>query len=107
MPWLVVTDLENPFARSLPFCEGTSLSLEHLAPVIRGLLREELWCRLEGPAGFLHVGRDYYMYLGVPCPCPSSHELASQSGLFVEEFLSPYTRDAARDDVTGECLGEN
>ena len=61
-----------------------------LGPVIRSVLREEFWCRLEGPAGYLHFGWDFYMYVGVPYPCPKSQELARGLGLFVEEYPSPY-----------------
>jgi hypothetical protein len=87
---LTVTGLESTRAGPHPFSEGSVLDLERLAEVIRGLLREEFWCRLEGPGSFIHVGWDYYMYLGVPCPCPTSEGLAARPGLFVEEFRSPY-----------------
>jgi hypothetical protein len=39
---------------------------------------------------FIHVGWDYYMYIGVPTDCPASDRLAAASGLFVEECESPY-----------------
>jgi hypothetical protein len=88
---LVVAGLENRRARVLTFGEGSTLSLEQVAEVTRRLLQEDFWCRLEGTTGFLHVGWDYYMYLGVPGPCPKSHELARRSGLFVEDYPSPYS----------------
>jgi len=61
--------------------------------VIRLVLREKFWCRLEGPAGFLHFGWDYYWYAGVPCLCPASHELAKELRVFVEQSPSPYKRE--------------
>ena len=54
------------------------------------VLREELWCRLEGDRGFVHFGFDYYMYVGVASACPEAQRLAAQLGLFVEEMRSPY-----------------
>ena len=59
--------------------------------VVRRLLRAEFWCRLEGTESFVHVGYDYYMYVGVPAACPSAEASARQFGLFVEPFRSPYS----------------
>ncbi len=90
---LVVEGLENSSAHRLPFGEGSALALEQLAEVIRRMLREEFWCRLEGTAGFVHIGWNYYMYVGVPSLCPKSQELARRYGLFVERVCSPYTHE--------------
>lgn len=61
-----------------------------IGPIVRAMLREQIWCRLEGRNCYIHVGYDYYMYVGVPHACTISQSQASQSGLFVEEFISPY-----------------
>jgi hypothetical protein len=87
---LAVVGLENHAAVPLPFAEGASLGLDEVGDVLRRLLREEFWCRLEGAGAFVHVGYDYYMYVGVPRPCPAAEELARRQGLFVEPFRSPY-----------------
>jgi hypothetical protein len=47
--------------------------------------------RLEAAGGFVHVGWDCYMYVGVRRPCPSAEAEAHRFGLFVEPFLSPYS----------------
>jgi hypothetical protein len=47
-------------------------------------------CRLQADHGFVHFRWDYYMYLGVPRPCPVAERTASELGLYVEEFASPY-----------------
>jgi hypothetical protein len=99
---LMVKGLENARARPIAFGEGSALGLEQLVGVIRRLLRKDFWCRLEGDYGFLHFGWDFYMYVGVPCPCPKSQQLARRSGLFVEELRSPYLDHLAGDDVTCE-----
>ena len=39
--------------------------------------------------GFIHFGWDYYMYIGMPHPCPTAQARAAELGLYVEEFASP------------------
>lgn len=88
---LTIEGLENPQKKKLEFSEGSILSLNQVGDVIRRLLRDEFWCRLEGNGGFVHIGWDYYMYVGVSHPCPSAEKLADDVGLYVEEFKSPYS----------------
>lgn len=59
------------------------------------MLRERGFCRLEAPAGvYIHVGYDYYLYLGGAVPSDRTIDLATQVGLFVDEdFTSPYHID--------------
>jgi hypothetical protein len=85
-----VEGLENKRRQPLAFHEGTILRLEQLRELIAGILREEFWCRLRGDKAFVHFGWDYYMYLGVPHPCPVAERKATELGLYVEEFVSPY-----------------
>jgi hypothetical protein len=87
---LVVAGLENPARLPLPFADGTVLGLPDVAVVIRRVLREDFWCRLEGADALVHIGWDYYMYVGVPLSCPGAEAWVRQLGLFVEPFLSPY-----------------
>jgi hypothetical protein len=87
---LRVEGLENSKGQRLAFGEGSVVQLEHVGDVIRRVLREEFWCRLEDVGGFVHVGRDYYMYVGVPHPCPTARAQTVGFGLYVEEFSSPY-----------------
>jgi hypothetical protein len=87
---LNVNGLENRTKQPLSFHEGSTLALNEIGDVIRRVLREEFWCRLEGAAGFIHIGWDYYMYLGVPHPCPEARASAVEMGLYVEDFASPY-----------------
>ena len=76
-----------------PFQDGDSLSVPQIAEAIRGMLREEYWCRLECSDALIHIGYDYSMYLGVATYCPDAIALASANGLFVEPFESPYSDD--------------
>jgi hypothetical protein len=87
---LVAVGVENHRSCPAAPAEGDRLAGPRLEDAIRQLLRAEFWCRLEGDDCFLHFGCDYYLYVGVPSPCPQACLLASRSGLFVEEFASPY-----------------
>jgi hypothetical protein len=87
---LTVTGLENQRGCPLAPAEGSKLSEPQLEEVIRRVLREEFWCRLESEDCFLHFGWDYYMYVGVPSPCKQSQQLALRLGLFAEESNQPW-----------------
>ena len=90
VPQFTVRALENARGRPLPFGEGDALSLAQIPDVLRSVLREEFWCRLEAAGAFVHVGWDYYMYVGVPRTCPAARRQAADLGLYVEDFASPY-----------------
>ena len=92
---LTVQGLESTKNGKPSVIEGASVRLEQLPGVLRALLREEFWCRLESQAAYLHIGYDYYLYVGVPSPCPAAELASSQAGLFIEPFSSPYAESAA------------
>jgi len=71
------------------FQDGDSLNMPQIAEAVRGMLREDYWCRLEWSDAFIHIGYDFYMYLGVITHCPNAIAFASANGLFVEPFESP------------------
>jgi hypothetical protein len=87
---LTVEGYENHKDVALDFGESSVFPVEQVGDLIRQILREEFWCRLEGRGGFLHFGWDYYMYIGVPHHCPEAEHLAKRLGLYTEEFASPY-----------------
>lgn len=87
---LTIEGLENSRKTQLRISNGSVLPLDQIGDVIARVLREEFWCRLVGVGAFLHIGWDYYMYIGVLIPCPAAQALAASLRLFVEEFESPY-----------------
>lgn len=87
---LAVRGLENNDGADVPFVDGDWLSLERVAAMLPRLLREEFWCRLEGDGAFVHIGWDFYMYVGVSVASDAARTLAGESGLFIEPFRSPY-----------------
>ena len=91
-----VAGLENSRKQPLDFQNDSILPLDRIGEIIRRILREELWCRLESREGFIHFSWDYYMYVGVPHPCPTAEARAAELGLYVEEFASPI-RESVRE----------
>jgi hypothetical protein len=87
---LVALGIENGEKSPFAPIRGGVVSGGVLEDVARRLLRAEFWCRLEADESFIHIGYDYYMYIGVPQACPQSCAFARSVGLFVEPFLSPY-----------------
>ena len=85
-----IRGLEDPNTRYPQFCDGAAVPVEEIDSLLSLMLREELWCRLEAKDAFVHIGYDYYMYVGVPIPCPFAERRAASLALFVEPFGSPY-----------------
>lgn len=69
---LVAVGVENHGGCPSAPAKGDRLAGPQLGEAIHRLLRAEFWCRLEGDGCFVHVGYDYYLYVGVPCPCPQA-----------------------------------
>jgi len=88
---LKVVGLENRGGMSNVPPEGSLIPSSRVPQVLRSLLREEYWCKLEGSKSFIHVGYDYYMYVGLPAKCLNAVAAAKNLDLFVEVFPSPYT----------------
>ena len=89
-PLLYVRGLENHHASVDAPRDGDVVPEADLDRLIRRVLREELWCRLEGKGFLIHFGWELYMYLGTPAPCPAAIAAAHLRGVFVEEHASPY-----------------
>ena len=72
--------------------EGQRMSLTEAIEVVREILREQIWCRLEAPDNaYIHVGYDYYVYVGSDRSVETSVLLAKRLGLFVDrDFPSPH-----------------
>ena len=102
---LSVAGLENSAGLPLAIADGSSLRLVEVGEVLRRLLREEFWCRLECARAFVHVGYDYYMYIGVPVACSGAIALARQLGLFPESFQSPYREQMLAESGTAADSG--
>ncbi|MEV0188046.1 hypothetical protein AB0I39_05860 [Kitasatospora purpeofusca] len=73
--------------------EGDRLPLDEALELVRSVLREDfVWCRLSGDDGafFVHLGYDYYLYIGLTRAPESAVAATRRSGLHVDPFESPY-----------------
>ncbi|MCQ6560079.1 hypothetical protein NNL21_15410 [Paenibacillus mendelii] len=74
--------------------EGDGLNRTETAILTQLALKEELGCRIKGKSQFyVHFGYDYYMYIGSVKPCDHAIHEIRKSGLFIEEYESPYQED--------------
>lgn len=97
---VTVRQLEDPRgeAAKLKVHEECGLNHKHASFLMRLILRNLAWCKLESDGGIVHFGWDYYMYVGVRIPCDESRVLAGNHGLFVEDSPSPF-RDLPGDET--------
>lgn len=63
-----------------------------LKMIIRDILREKYWAKIEGKELFIHFGYDYYMYIGTNVKTDIINKLANESNLHCEEMNSPYIK---------------
>lgn len=61
-----------------------------IGPIMRLILRESIWCKLENDRMFVHFGYDYYMYVGSQVLCSEVMNQFHSHGLFVETYPTPY-----------------
>lgn len=69
---------------------GMTLQKDEIVLFAKLALRRLAWGKLINDKMFIHFGDDYYMYAGTEEPIDKSIQSIHESGLFVEEFESPY-----------------
>ncbi len=87
---LHVEEVEYHGPGEAPMQEGQVVGLDAIPEVLRPVLREEAWCRLEGPGAFVHVGYDYYLWIGVPTFNEALRDSARARGIFLEDAEDPW-----------------
>lgn len=76
---------------STDFTDNQSISINSLPVVIRMMLRDIAHCEIEiKNIFFIHIGWDFYMYIGSAFNLPAAIDDVNRSGLFVEECTSPH-----------------
>jgi hypothetical protein len=69
--------------------DGDELTPIEAVEAVRQMLRDEGWCRLvDGDRFYIHVGWDYYFYVGSDAPCEKSVEFAQERGAVHRPRLS-------------------
>ncbi len=88
----LVVGLEDSAGRS-GLAEGKTVKASEIERILRMLLRNECWCRLESDSSFIHVGWDFYMYVGAAQTRDSTLKKIEHRGLYSEDCISPYHRE--------------
>ena len=86
---LKLIDLEDN-EKHCPYRNNETITIENLKHVVRSILRREYWAKLESDIGFIHIGWDYYMYVGTEATNELAIRRIADSGLYVEQTSSPY-----------------
>jgi hypothetical protein len=76
---------------------GAVIDIDEANVLLRAILRDEAWCKLESPSddSYVHVGNDLYMYIASSQPCLHAVAQVARSGLYVEaEQTSPLLRES-------------
>lgn len=70
---------------------GKAVTIQEVRELAKLTLRNAIWCKLGFKKQFfVHFGHDYYMYIGASEGRADAKELVKETGLFIEEFKSPY-----------------
>lgn len=78
---------EEELARFSALQEGMLVPAAEVAPIVRLILRESIWCELlceRRPTWGVHFGYDYYMYLCSENQSPALWKTIQDLGLFVD-----------------------
>jgi hypothetical protein len=78
------------------YTEGQSVSIDEGQEIVRQMLREgPVWCKLEDDERFyVHVGYDYYMYVGADRVSDVTINSIRELGLYPEDdWPSPYLNE--------------
>ena len=70
---------------------GKAVAVQEVRKLAKLTLRNAIWCKLGYKNQFfIHFGYDYYMYIGASKECVKAKEIVKETGLFIEDFKSPY-----------------
>ena len=70
---------------------GKAVTIQEVRKLAKLTLRNAIWCKLGYKKQFfVHFGYDYYMYIGASEECAKAKEIVKETGLFIEDFKSPY-----------------
>lgn len=78
---------------------GDVFKNDELQDLCKLVLRENIGCQLWYESlMYVHFGYDYYMYIGIGRKCSDTLKWINSSGLFVEQYESPYLNYNVFDD---------
>ncbi len=75
---------------TIPLAEDMLVTIEQIPIVCKMALREYIYCQLITEDFFVHLGYDYYLFIGANSIQQEAIQFASEQRLFVEQMISPY-----------------
>ena len=70
---------------------GKAVTVQEVRELAKLTFKNAIWCKLGYKKQFfVHFGYDYYMYIGASEECTKAKEVVKETGLFIEDFKSPY-----------------
>ncbi|KGR76902.1 hypothetical protein [Ureibacillus sinduriensis] len=74
--------------------KGKAVTAQEVRELAKLTLRNAIWCKLGFKKQFfVHIGYYYYMYIGASESCEKAREIVHRSGLFIEDYHSPYLKN--------------
>ena len=103
--YIEFTDFSEPYVREFyrSLRNDMLISKNNVAQLSKFILRELVWCKLTSDRMFVHFGYDYYVYVGSEQPLENVINIITNSGLFVEPFISPYINDKRDNSEKKNC----
>jgi len=84
------TILDKALLKRLKLKNGNTYLLEDTLEILKFCLREVIWCKFEWENIYIHIGYDYYAYIGGLEITRKCIEEEFRKGITIEEFKSPY-----------------
>lgn len=66
------------------------ISFNDINLLVKLILREDVWAKLESDILDIHFGYDYYMYICSEKRLEKAEKIIKEKGLFIENIKSPY-----------------
>lgn len=99
---LTIRAYEQHHGSERSWLEGRTVTRDELPALLRAILREECWCRLESRDFFIHFGYEYYLYVGCSFTQEGIAALAAEYALFADPMVSPYHADPEDEDIPND-----
>ena len=66
------------------------IDVSNMIRFVRDCLREKCWARLIGENSYVHIGYDFYIYVGVSIDLSTVFSIVKENQLHCKEMVSPY-----------------
>ena len=70
--------------------ENQLININDMIKIVPDCLREKCWARLIGDNSYVHIGYDFYIYVGVSIDLSTIFKIVKNNQLYCKEMISPY-----------------